>query len=117
MTTLEPASTDRDWPYARTGPASGASRAAALPSNETHRLRALTRTGILDSLPEQAYDDLVALASQICETPIALVSLVDQDRQWFKAKFGVQTSGTHRDLSFCAHAILAPNDVFSIHDA
>ncbi len=92
-------------------------RAVALPaSNESQRLQALTKIQILDSLSEQAYDDLVTLASQICGTPIALISMVDRDRQWFKAKVGLQTSETHRDLSFCAHAILAPDDVFSIHD-
>ena len=108
----------RDWPFAWMGMhPPPASRVAALPMNEEHRLRTLTRTEILDSLPEQAYDDLVALASQICETPIALISLVDRDRQWFKAKSGLQTSETHRDLSFCAHAILVPDEVFSIHDA
>lgn len=85
-------------------------------SNESQRLQALTKTQILDSLSEQAYDDLVTLASQICGTPIALISMVDRDCPWFKAKVGLQTSATHRDLSFCAHAILAPDDVFSIHD-
>ena len=118
MTLREPPPPDRDWPFAWMGAqAPRPSRAAALPPDEEHRLRTLTRTEILDSLPEQAYDDLVALASQICDTPIALISLVDRDRQWFKAKSGLQTSETHRDLSFCAHAILAPDEVFSIHDA
>jgi len=110
--------TNRDWPFAwLEAKTAGQPRGAPLPSNEEDRLRALTRSEILDSLPEQTYDDLVALAAQICETPIALISLVDRNRQWFKAKAGLQTSETHRDLSFCAHAILVPGEVFSIHDA
>ena len=121
MTTKESRHTeglDRDWPFAWMGAeAAPQRRAAPLPVNEEQRLQALTRTEILDSLPEQAYDDLVTLASQICGTPIALISLIDRDRQWFKAKAGLQTSETHRDLAFCAHAILVPDDVFSIHDA
>lgn len=109
---------DRDWPFTSMAlHAPAPHRAAPRPPNEEDRLDALSRTEILDSLPEQAYDDLVALATQICDTPIALVSLVDRDRQWFKAKAGMPTSQTHRDLSFCAHAILVPDDVFSIHDA
>ena len=116
--TPSPVSSDPDWPFAWMGAhAPAPQRAAALPFNEEIRLAALSRTEILDSLPEQAYDDLVALATQICDTPIALVSLVDRDRQWFKAKCGIPTTQTRRDLSFCAHAILVPDAVFSIHDA
>jgi signal transduction histidine kinase len=80
--------------------------AAALPLDEAQRLAALRALEILDTPAEAALDDIVMLASQICGTPIALVSLVDADRQWFKAKVGMDASQTPRDQAFCAHAIL-----------
>ena len=73
--------------------------------NEAERLAALRRYRILDTDPEQAFDDLALLASQICGTPIALITLVDADRQWFKARVGVSTTETSRSISFCAHAM------------
>jgi len=79
---------------------------APLPSNEPERLQALHRFNVLDTLPEQAFDDITRLASAICETPVSLVSLVDEDRQWFKSRLGMQAQETHRDLAFCSHAIL-----------
>lgn len=75
------------------------------PPREAERLEALRRTGLLDSSPEREYDDFVLLASRICETPIALISLVDEKRQWFKARVGLDAAETPRDMAFCAHAI------------
>ena len=77
-----------------------------LPANEDLRLQTLEKYKILDSEPEEAFDRLTRLAKDICQAPIALVSLVDRDRQWFKAKLGLDTQETPRDVAFCAHAIL-----------
>lgn len=84
--------------------------------NETARLAALRQYRILDTEPERAFDDLALLASQICETPIALISLVDADRQWFKARTGLAERETPRAISFCAHAI-QQRGLFVIADA
>jgi signal transduction histidine kinase len=75
------------------------------PENEDIRLKALHDYEVLDTEPEASFDSIVELASQICNVPIVLVSLVDSDRQWFKAKVGLDAEETSRDLAFCAHAI------------
>jgi signal transduction histidine kinase len=89
---------------------------APLPVNETDRLAALYGLGILDTEPEQDFDDIVALASAVCRVPMSLVSLIDTDRQWFKARLGTDLVETSRDLSFCAHAILG-KDLLVVPDA
>ena len=72
---------------------------------------------VLDTLPEAAFDDIVFLASVICETPIALISLVDESRQWFKARVGMHVEETSREVAFCAHAILQPEEILVVPDA
>src|SRR5262249_45172580 len=89
---------------------------APLPENEVERLAALRGLGILDTPPEPAYDELSTLAACICQTPVALISLVDERRQWFKSRFGLPTSETPREVAFCAHAILQP-DLMIVPDA
>jgi len=84
--------------------------------NESERLETLYNYDILDTQPEKEFDDLVKLASQICETPISLVSLVDNERQWFKAKVGLEARQTSRDVSFCAHAI-HDDQIMVVNDA
>ncbi|MGH7567461.1 MAG: GAF domain-containing protein [Gemmatimonadales bacterium] len=78
-----------------------------LPPEEPQRLEALQRYKILDTLPEQAFDDVTLLAAHICQAPIALISLVDRNRQWFKSRVGLDAAETPRDVAFCAHAITA----------
>lgn len=80
--------------------------AAPPPSNEAERVAELSRYCILDTPPESDFDDLTQLAAYVCETPIALVSLVDSTRQWFKARYGLEAVQPPRDVAFCAHAIL-----------
>jgi GAF domain-containing protein len=80
--------------------------APPIPPNELERLAALHRSGILDTPPEAAFDELAELAAYICRTPISTVTFIDEHRQWFKARVGMPDPETTRDISFCAHAIV-----------
>jgi GAF domain-containing protein len=88
----------------------------AKPKNEEARVSTLEKYAILDTDPEAAFDDLTQLASFVCKTPIALISLIDGDRQWFKSRVGLSVTETSRDVAFCSSAILQP-DVFVVPDA
>lgn len=87
-----------------------------VPPDEEERLQALRSYGILDTAEEQEFNDIVSLAAAVCDVPIALVSLVDQNRQWFKARVGLDQAETSRDVSFCAHAIVG-TDLLEVEDA
>ena len=88
---------------------------APVSANESARIAALNRYAILDTEPEQSFDDLVILASHICKTPLASLTLVDDHRQWFKSAVGVQVRETPREISFCSRAIEQP-DLFIVPD-
>ena len=87
-----------------------------IPENEAERLNTLRGYEILDTHPEDRFDDLTKLAALICNAPISLISLVDEDRQWFKSKTGLEVCQTPREDAFCAHAILSP-ELFLVSDA
>src|SRR6266403_4996017 len=89
---------------------------ASRPASEKKRLKVLWQYQVLDTVPEEVFDDLTELAARICEAPIAMITLVDEDRQWFKAKVSVTVNETSRDISFCAHAICEA-DLFIVPDA
>lgn len=89
---------------------------ANIPTQETDRLEALRQYKVLDTPAERSYDDITSLAAFICDVPIALISLVDAERQWFKSKVGLVAQETGRDVSFCAHAILSPA-IMIVNDA
>ncbi|MDQ2688512.1 MAG: sensor domain-containing diguanylate cyclase [Armatimonadota bacterium] len=89
---------------------------ASLPQNEIARLNALRRYQVLDTPPERAYDDLTSLATYLCRTPVSLVTFIDETRQWFKSYRGMDVCEMHRDLAFCAHAILEPSEVMVVPD-
>ncbi|MCU0783709.1 MAG: GAF domain-containing protein [Verrucomicrobia bacterium] len=89
---------------------------APLPKNEKRRLEVLWQYEVLDTAPEEVFDDLTELAAHICEAPIALISLVEEKRVWFKSTFGISARESSRDVSFCAHAIRQPQ-LFVVADA
>ena len=86
-------------------------------SNEILRLKALKEYSILDTLPEKEYDDITQLASQICGTSISTISLIDEKRQWFKSKVGLEVDETSKEVSFCGHAIMEPDKIFTVKDS
>lgn len=90
-------------------------RAPKLPKNEIERLIELKKYQIIDTISEKSFDDIAKLASVICGTPVALITLLDENRQWFKSNVGLDTQETPRDISFCGHAILS-TDIFEIND-
>jgi hypothetical protein len=89
----------------------------SVPKNESKRIKTLLDFQILDTISEKDFDDITHLAATICNTPISLVSLIDNERQWFKSKKGLTISETSRDVSFCAHAINQPNELFIVNDS
>lgn len=91
-------------------------QSAPLAPDEDARQRSLEQLHLLDTPADQEFDDITLLASFICQAPIALISLVDKDRQWFKSRVGLEVAETPRDISFCAHSILG-NDLFEVPDA
>jgi signal transduction histidine kinase len=89
---------------------------AAIPANEISRIKALESYNILDTLPDDDFEEIAQIAYQIFDMPISLISFVDNNRQWFKSHIGTEVKETHRDFSFCAHAILNENEVFEVND-
>lgn len=98
-------------------PPFGPVTAARLPENESGRLASLRSLGLLDTEAEEQFDRVTRLAQHLLGVPIALVSLVDEDRQWFKSRIGLEPAETSRDASFCAHAIVQDAPVFEVRDA
>ncbi len=88
-----------------------------LPDNEDDRLQALIEYEVLDTQAEQRFDDLTAIAAHICDTPISFISLIDQNRQWFKSKYGLEVTESPRELAFCAYTILQPQKMFIVPNA
>ncbi|MFD0766776.1 ATP-binding protein [Mucilaginibacter lutimaris] len=88
-----------------------------IPENETERLASLASYNLLDTSPEEDFDELTLLASEICQTPIALISLIDGRRQWFKSKYGVELSETPKEFAFCTHTIVNKKDILVVKDA
>jgi signal transduction histidine kinase len=90
---------------------------ALKPENESVRLADLRSFDILDTVAEEAYDAITYLAAEICEVPIALISIVDDERQWFKSRVGIDATESRRDLAFCAYAIHRPSSLLVVPDA
>ncbi len=86
------------------------------PSHERQRLKVLWQYDVLDTVPEEVFDELTELAARICGAPMAMISLVDEDRQWFKARVGIALRETPRDIAFCSHAI-QQSGLFIVPDA
>jgi GAF domain-containing protein len=91
--------------------------AAPMPPDESERLAALHEYKILDTPPEEVFDDLTWLASFICQAPMALVTLIDRHRQWFKSRVGFENAESPRSESICAHAVLKPDRILEVPDA
>ena len=88
-----------------------------IPDNEIDRLLALREYSILDTLPDQDFDDITKIASEVCQTPISLITLVDSNRQWFKSNHGLNLKETPREYAFCAHAINSPDEILIVRDS
>ncbi|WP_448634921.1 hypothetical protein [Pedobacter panaciterrae] len=92
-------------------------KVASLPENESARLSALASYQLMDSEQEQEYDDLAMLAAEICQTPVALITLIGEQRQWFKSRYGTELTENHRDYTFCSHAIIDDQEIMIVSDA
>ena len=89
---------------------------APTPENDQQRIGALNTYRVLDTMPEDRFDNITKIAAQLTDCPISLISLIDRDRQWFKSRFGLEATETPRDISYCGHAIMG-DDIFIVEDA